>query len=326
MIKTYYWPEKQSLKLNLAVANLFIQIYQNLSYPVSNKTNNLLAIDLLDPYIQQYLLTEILIELEILILDITEANMSIYYFNIFKKQIIDDLLERIKYKFFLKFTNISKQNLIAKPYKYINISNDTKLTLSILLTYLIYGSSYLKKQFFLFFNSSTPVYHVKLLFEHIIIDIGNTITLQIIKYQPSIYDLYNFLIHNHLANIKYSSLRSLTNFQNSLGSNTYLYKQIEYPAQIYNCICKIYFLEQGTVFNRNIYLYRACQYKEISNLQIVVILLLELQDFILPKINYLITLLGKFIIFIIYNIIHKSIIYITNVLIRNMIYTKNRTL
>ena len=326
MIDINYWPEKQSIKLNLAVANLFIQTYQNLSYTINNKTGSILAIDLFDPHIQQYLLAEILIELEILILDITEANISINYFHKLKKQIIDDLLERIKYKFFIKFTKISKKYLIANQYEYIKISKDTKLIISILLTYLIYGSSYLNTQFFLFFNLKTPNYHVKLLFEHIIIDIGNTITLQIIQYQPSIYKLHDFLIYNRLVHIKYSSLRTLTNFQNSLSSNNYLYTQIKYPTQIYNCVCQIYLLEKGTIFNKKIYIYRNNQYNRISNLQVIVIILLEIQDFILPKINYLITLLGKFVIFIIYDIIHKSTIYFTNILIKNIIHTKNRTL
>ena len=35
-----YWPNKQSIKLNLAVANLFVQTYQKFSQPLINKTIN----------------------------------------------------------------------------------------------------------------------------------------------------------------------------------------------------------------------------------------------------------------------------------------------
>jgi len=65
-----YWPNKQSLNLNLAVANLFIQTYKKFSLNLHNQTVKNLPVDILKTIIKKKLFQEILIELEILILDI----------------------------------------------------------------------------------------------------------------------------------------------------------------------------------------------------------------------------------------------------------------
>jgi len=72
-----YWPNEQSLDLNLAVANLFIETYKKFSLNLQNQTVKNLPIDILKNIIKKKLFEEILIELEILILDIIELNLNI---------------------------------------------------------------------------------------------------------------------------------------------------------------------------------------------------------------------------------------------------------
>ncbi len=41
-----YWPNKQSIDLNLAVSNLFADTHQKFSFKLLNQTSNHLAIDI----------------------------------------------------------------------------------------------------------------------------------------------------------------------------------------------------------------------------------------------------------------------------------------
>nr|YP_009541943.1 hypothetical protein [Neogoniolithon spectabile]AYR06152.1 hypothetical protein [Neogoniolithon spectabile] len=315
-----YWPNHRSVDLNLAVARLFVEGYTTLSSIKINQTNKLMPLDLLNLNVQQYLFKEILIEFEILILDITEINIQLNHLEILIRQLIYDLLKRIQYKFLVKLVNTTylHTKYINSRYTNFTLSNETQKIIYLLLIYCLFGSSKIKQGIFLFFNSKTPTYHVQLLFEHMIIDISNIITLDTIKHQRSIYKLHQFLTSNHLCNKRYSSLRSLANFHNNLISNNYLYQYIHYPLQIYRSTKIIYFLQTGKIFHKVIYMNRTSKYTVMSKLQFITILCLELQDFILPKLNYIIVLLGKFIIFVVNEILNKSVYLCSKIIVNNI--------
>ena len=71
-----YWPNKQSIDLNLAVSHLFTQTYRKFFFSLFNKTNYRLAFDIFSQHTKRQILVEMLIELEILIIDIIELDLS----------------------------------------------------------------------------------------------------------------------------------------------------------------------------------------------------------------------------------------------------------
>lgn len=305
MIK--YWPNRQSIQLNLAVANLFVQTYQKFSYKLSNRTRICLPIDILDTYIKKQLFLDILIELEILILDIIELNLDIQNIKQLNNKILHDIVTKAMKNFLHELKYRNKYNLIYFYSSYNKLFfAEHKILIQDLLTYLIFGANAIDKTVFPFYKLKTPFNYVQILLENAIIQIGNTIAFNLLENFKSIQAISKFLILNNLCNYNYTSIRSISRFRNNLISyniaNLYLY----HPQNIYCCKYQIWLLSSKGIFYKYIHIDRSSEYLKLSKIQLWIVLYLEIQDFIVPKINTLIIILGRFIVYILVEIIGKG--------------------
>nr|YP_009660532.1 conserved hypothetical plastid protein [Corallina chilensis]QCS25480.1 conserved hypothetical plastid protein [Corallina chilensis] len=303
-----YWPNAQSIDLNLAVAELFVQTYQKFSGSLYNHTNTNLPIDVLDQYAKKQLLIETLIELEVLILDITEINLNPNNIKQLNDKIMYDIIDKTMSSFINKLA-FKQKNCIVNYYSNYNqlFFNEHKTLIYYLLLYLIFGSNAIDKNKFPFYNLKTPFNHVKLLFENAIIQISNIIAFNLLENYSSIKAIYEFLTLNNICNKKYKSIRLLSNFRNNLINYNWINKYIYYPQNIYCSNYQILFVSSQKIIYKNIYINRISDYLKLSKIQLVSVLYLEIQDFVVPKINNLIILLGKLIIYILGELISKSI-------------------
>nr|YP_010471002.1 hypothetical protein N4M48_pgp190 [Synarthrophyton patena]UVF62831.1 hypothetical protein [Synarthrophyton patena] len=304
---TKYWPNRQSINLNIAVANLFVQTYQRFSCKLLNKTPINLPIDILDNYIRKELFIDILIELEILIIDIIELNLDIKNIKILNHKILYDIINKAIKNFVHKLKYQNNYNLINHKSSYNKLLfNEHKLLIQNLLIYLIFGANAIDKKTFQFYRLKTPFNHVKLLLENAIIQISNIVIFNLLDNFPSIETISEFLIINNLCNYNNASIRSISHFRNNLVSYNWANRYIYYPQNIYCCRYKIWLLSSKGIFYKYIYINRSHEYLKLSKIQLCLILYLELQDFIIPKINSLIIILGKFIVYISIEIIGKG--------------------
>lgn len=305
MIK--YWPHKQSADLNLAVANLFIQTYQKFSLKTSNQTTNYLPIDILSLYTKKKLFLETLIEFEILLLDIIELNLNIKQINQLHNQILYDLIDKTMNKFIYELKikdNLCRINFVYNYNKLFFYEQSN--IIQKLLTYLIFGSNYIEDNTFPFYQLRTPIYHVKILFENSIIQISNIITFNLLESCKSIQQISNFLNKQYLWNSQYKSIRDISNFRNNIISYNWINFYIYYPNDIYCSQYQIWLFSSKGITFKYIHLNRINDYIKLSNLQLSAIIYLELQDFIIPRLNALISGIGNLIIYIINEIISKS--------------------
>lgn len=315
-----FWPNKQSIALNLEVAKLFRQTYKKLSINLNNTTKQILPTDILDQYIKQKLLTSILIELEIIILDIVELNL--------KKEEIKSLFSKITYNLIYK---IIKKIIYYEKIKTINPSNefncnynqlfleDNRCITENLFIYLIFGSNDIEHKIFTFDNEKTPKYHVKVLFENFIIQISNAVIFNFFINHKSLRKIYWILIEKNLCNKNYKSIRNISKFQNNLYSYNWFNKYIFFPQNVYCNQCKIWLFSSKGLIYRYIYSNRYSNYLKLSESQVSSIIYLEVQDYLIPKINYLIRLLGKLIIYLILDIIKR----ITQIILSQIIIKLN---
>ena len=312
-----YWPYQQSPHLNKAVAELFIQTYQKFFTSLTNRASHKIPLDILTPKLKRKLLLHTLVQIEIIILDIIELNLLSKDIEEKSSQIIYDLICKTILK------TLNKEDLYIKNLTIDLTSQSNQIffrennyLFKSLMTYLIFGSKYIKDQVFKFEKIKTPKYHVKTLFEHFIIQMSNIVILNILE--KKLNNNNTSLIINNQTDINFNnkSIRELSIFQNNLFSYNWTYYYIFYPQNVYCNQYKIWMFSSKGIIYRYIYADRYTDYLTLSPSMISSIIYLELQDFIIPKIKFLITLLGKLIIYISLEFINKSIQILLNQIIR----------
>lgn len=304
---TKYWPNRQSINLNLAVANLFIQTYQRFSYKLSNKTQINLPIDILNVYIKQQLFIDILTELEILVIDIIELNLKINDIKKLNHKILYNIVHKAINNFMQQLEYNHSFHFINSHCSYNKLQfNEHSILIENLLIYLIFGANSIDKRTFQFYKLKTPLNHVRLLLENTIIQIGNLVAFNLLENFQSIQATSEFLIINNISTYNNASIRELSRFRNNLVSYSWINQYIYYPQNVYCCRYKVWLLSSKGIFYKYIYINRSSEYLRLSKRQLSTILYLELQDFIIPKINTLIIILGRFIMYISVQIIGKG--------------------
>nr|AYR06561.1 hypothetical protein [Rhodogorgon sp.] len=296
---TKYWPSKQSLQLNLAVASLVAQTYEKFSYNLSNTTKNHLPIDITDNYRRKELFTFVLTEIEILVLDIIELDLTVENLNQLNHKVLFSLIRKITQNFLSN--SIINKNTVTINYdsSYTKLFfSEHELLLKSLLLYLIFGTEAIDNKLFPFHKLETPSTHVSLLMENAIIQISNIIVFNLLDNIKSLPAISEFLISNDICNSTYISIRSISIFRNNLIASHWINLYFYYPKSIYSSKYTIWSLSIEGLIKQYIHVNRSMEYFYLSKFQLFLILCLELQDFVIPKIKTFMLILGRFILYI----------------------------
>nr|QVY58118.1 hypothetical protein [Eucheuma denticulatum] len=309
MIK--YWPQNQSFELNKQVANLFSNTRQKFSYNLFNKTNDNLYLDLLDNLHKKQLFTIVLIEVEIVLLDIIELDVSIEMIQLLSYKILYDIIQKSVKRFYNKtesiYKNIDSTN--CKSY-YLQITlSEYKWLLECLLIYLIYGTSQIKKNIFVFDNTHTPSQHVSILFENLVIQISDLVICIIVESIQSLSNIIFFIRDYGLCNSSYVSFRSIALFRNNLILQNFIRFYINQPKAIYSSRYKVWLLSSDGLVSKYIYISRLEDISSLSTIQLVSLFLIEIQDLIIVKLEKFLLVLTKLFIYILINLLSNSIIF-----------------
>ena len=311
-----YWPYKQGIDLNNEVASLFFITKRKLTNNLSNQTSYNLYIDILDDQFKSKLFKIILMELEILILDIIELDLTIQNIEFLKHKILSDLLRKTLNSF---LSYIDNDHYILSKFstdtELVVLLSDYQLNLEYLLIYLIFGSSYISNYIFTFDQLNTPKEHIYILLENFVIQLANLVFFSVLKNIKSLAELTDFVQRNSLCNRSYISIRSLAFFRNSIIFQNLLYSYIQQPKEIYSSRYKVWLISSNGLVSKYIFMSRLKDLSKLSNLQLVFILLIELQDLIIPRLEKLLLVIGKFILYVFISLLGNSIIICVRVIV-----------
>nr|YP_009397144.1 hypothetical protein [Thuretia quercifolia]ARW66330.1 hypothetical protein [Thuretia quercifolia] len=321
MIK--HWPNKPSVELNNSVAELFFHIRQKLKYNLYNKTTYYLYIDILSNKYKKKLFQIILKELEKLLLDIVELNLQKDQIKKLNYSILCHFIDQISYN----FIEIVNQKGIKNYYsslKYSDSKNssynqlifiENSLLAENLLIYLLFGSSFIDNQIFIFNKSSTPYKHVQVLLENFIIQTSNLIIHNIFNKFFSISQITYFLKKNEICNYAYISTRSIILFINNLNWQNFLLLYIQQPKAIYNDCYQVWLISSKGIITKQIYASRVTELDTFSKTKIFFLFFLEIKDIIVPKIEKSFIIVSKYIIYLLISIFNNIIILLIRIII-----------
>nr|YP_009397357.1 hypothetical protein [Dasyclonium flaccidum]ARW66543.1 hypothetical protein [Dasyclonium flaccidum] len=306
MIK--YWPNKQGINLNNCVVDLFLSIENKLIYNLCNKTNTYLYIDILSNTSKNKLFYIILNEFRQLILDLIELNLDPEDLVSLKKHTTQTLISKVLTNFMLTINNEKKAYLINNKLKE-NVFTDH------LLIYLIFGSSNIDKNLFLFDPMYTPYKHVQILFENFIIYISNITIYNLINNFISSEELSKVLNNKQICHKSYISYRSIIFFLNNLRWQNLLFKYIYKPKNIYNERYKILLISKNGIIGKKIYIHQVGELIKLNKLKILILFWLEIKDITIPKVEKFLVQIVKYIIYISINLFSNIIIIIIRLII-----------
>jgi Protein of unknown function (DUF3685) len=309
-MKMQYWPGQQGIELNREVSKLFQKLYLKFNYNLYNRTPSILSIDIVNIHTKKEIFKIIVLELEILVLDIIELDLSIDDLHQLNQKILFDLINKSMASFIL--SRINFQDLSSrKGLKSLKINGEIlsnhQFLLQNLLTYLIFGNPREVDKPCIFEKKKIPVKYIEILLDSLIIQLADIIFSEIIRSQESLSKLFTFLISNKICNNRYISIQSISTFRNNLLWSNFIGFYVRQPTMIYNNHYQVWLFSSTGLQSQYIYQYREKDLNNLSNTQIIIVALLELQDFILPKIKNLIFLIVKVGLSVFSNIINHGL-------------------
>nr|YP_010865359.1 hypothetical protein QQR83_pgp015 [Campylaephora boydenii]WGT74074.1 hypothetical protein [Campylaephora boydenii] len=322
---TQYWPYEQSDDLNHEVAILFESTKNKLYNNLSNNTYKYLYLDILDNDHKCQFFHITLLELERLLLESIEYNINYKDLKQINYQLLCNLIIKIINSFFYTFKNKEK-NKIEVPiinYDEFALKFDHQLLFGNLVTYLLFGASYIDKNLFCFNNRYTPKAHISILLENFIVQISNLVMKIIFDKINSLPKLILFLTHFELCDKNYISIRTLICLKNNIIWQNLINKYINQPKIIYNSRYPVWLISYNGLIKKYIYTSRISDIKKLNKTQSFFLLIIEIQDLFIPKIEKILIILCKIILYIFINIIINSTLFLIKIILN---YFNNQNL
>nr|YP_010619389.1 hypothetical protein PN189_pgp181 [Xiphosiphonia pinnulata]WAX03402.1 hypothetical protein [Xiphosiphonia pinnulata] len=304
-----YWPNRQSISLNNAVVDLFIETEKKLMLRTNNQSQHYLYLDILNNITRTKLLQSILSEFKELILDMIEINLDVKMLIQLNKKIVAVFINRVSSNFFFKFKfNDTTFNKSKLKYDHNNLTD-------YLLIYLIFGSSYIEDNTFLFETLYTPYNHVKVLLENFIIQIGNIVIKQIIYHLNNSININKFLKKQNICNKLYTSNRSTILFLNNLKWQHLVQSYIYDIKSFYNERQKVWIISSEGTISKYIYLSKGKTIQNLNQIKIIFLFWLELKDLLIPKTERFFIQIAKYFLYCSINLLSNLILILMRIIV-----------
>lgn len=275
-----YWPINRGIELDAQVAQLFKKSYLKFDSCLYNQTSIILAIDILSCDYKSQLFQSVLLELEILVLDIIELNLSPGEIEVLEHKIIIDMINK-------SISRFQKCISLSSLYVPLDISSlfslDHAFLIRYLLSYLVFGKSTFTGN--LFGILPTPKYYIEILLDNVIIQVSNLAFRQWMNSQVSMISLFHILVASRLCSNTYISVRSMVSFHNNLIWQKIVTDYLIQPQIIYNNRYRIWFFCPYGIDSTYIYLFRMDDFALLSYSQLFTTTILELQDLFIPRLR-----------------------------------------
>nr|YP_010336733.1 hypothetical protein MW559_pgp153 [Stylonema alsidii]UNJ15139.1 hypothetical protein [Stylonema alsidii] len=307
-----YWPSTPGPDLNYKISIIFANLHIKISQNLSNQSTHNIALDVLSIHQKYYLLHIILKELKKTILENIIFEIQSKQIIVNRNVILANILSNTRQQFLFD----KQHDLVGHQKQLINYDAETlyelQNNLTLLLTLSILGSSP-KIQTLLNPVITSKIYNVQveILFENFLIQTANLFIDALLRTNEGI----SFGFQNHLFNSNYSSIRNIEQFRNNLMWYKFLYRYIVIPKNIYENKYNLYVMSPKGIIQKYIFTQRLSELTQLSTIQLIVTFIIEIQDFLLPKIYNLI----QFILKIIFSIIYEPLRNNSRLLWKNII-------
>ena len=305
-----YWPTKPSIYLNNSIVDLFIETEKKFILVKQNKSNQYLYIDILSTTSRNILFKYIINDLKKLVLDIVELNLSLSKIKKISNKIRDIFIEEVS----IKFSNELKNKLVKRNKRKIFHKNHKDL-IEHLLIYLIFGSSSIKQDLFVFPPLYTPYNHVKILLENFIIEISNNIVEEILIDLNYSSNINRFLKSRHICNKLYSSNRSIVLFLNNIKWQNFLQSYIYEVKCFYSERQQIWLLSSQGIITKYIHVSDIKKITKLSQLKVAFLVWLEIKDLAIPKTERLLIQLAKYFLYSSLNLLSNIVLIIIKIIV-----------
>lgn len=306
-----YWPSSQGPTLNQEVAELLIRTSIKINRKLTNRSQEVLILDVFRTEVKRNLLKIILTELEKILLEIYNSNLNLDDITTLTENILIDLFHRC-IKRFCRLYELDYTKIHQDVYDLSYLMYDYKMLLQVLIIQLLFGSSETVNKTFNLFNSNVPVKQVEAFLENYLIQLSNIIAHVLVQNFDTVHETNT----SYLCNVKFLSDRKLEKLKNNLIWNTLIKNYVERPRAIYESRYKVWGFYQEGLNCQYIYACRSNELYTLSSIQILVIFLLEVQDFFIPKIKRIILLIGQIIIYTGQNILNQIMKTLLEVILR----------
>lgn len=297
-----YWPITRGIELDTQVAKLFQKSYLKFDSCSDNRTSTTLAIDILNCDYKSKLFQSVLLELEILVLDIIELNLSPDEIEILDNKMIMDISNKSIYR----FQKCISLNSLYTPLDGSSIPPfEHAFLIKYLVCYLIFGNS--SFNYNLFGRLPTPSHYIEILLDNVVIQVSNIAFSQWMDSQASVLALFHILVVSRLCGDTYISIRSMVFLHNSLIWQKIVSYYIIQPQIIYNNRYKVWFLCPDGIDSTYIYLFRIDDFALLSYSQLFLTTILEVQDLLLPRFKRSLMICASIIFYILDTVVRYII-------------------
>nr|ARO91339.1 conserved hypothetical plastid protein [Rhodochaete parvula]ASK39585.1 hypothetical protein Rhodc_039 [Rhodochaete parvula] len=287
--------QKQDQYFLRQIATIFIRLESNVQSSFENLTDVPLSIDCLTISSQQQIFGLVINHLQYKFLNsfsnCIDLEISTRFSVIVLKEIImSSLSDYLEFNFSRKFPLVLQHDFMA------HFSMCDLLLWKSILQYFISGNSdnlFMRQS--LNFSCSLLEEHLIALLNNFIIKISNLIIRLILHVD---YDVQVNRILSSVCSKKFLSSRYLTNLKNNLSLFYLLDFYVYSPKSIYENKYLLWNINMNGVSCTYIYCDRKKELQSLANSQIFIIMLLELQDLLFPKLQSFMYLLGKTILYI----------------------------
>nr|YP_009399226.1 hypothetical protein [Kapraunia schneideri]ARW68832.1 hypothetical protein [Kapraunia schneideri] len=305
-----YWPTQPSIYLNNSIVDLFIETEKKFILVKYNRSNQYLYLDILSHTSRNKLFKYIINDFKKLILDLIEINLKLNKVIQISDKVRNIFIENVSKRFSKEFKNTK---IIWKPRK--NINKNYKDLMQDLLVYIIFGSSSIKQNTFIFPSLYTPYNHVKILLENFIVQMANNITREIIENLYYSCNINIFLKNQNICNKLYSSNRSIILFLNNIKWQNFLQSYIYEVKCLYSERQQIWLLSSQGIITKYIHVSNIEKIKKLNQSKTFFLVWLEIKDLTIPKIEKTLIQLAKYFLYSSLNLLSNLLLIIIKIVV-----------
>nr|QUE29557.1 Ycf55 [Erythrotrichia foliiformis] len=299
--------EKKNQYFLKHIATIFIRLELNFNDHLKNSTQFPLAVDCLTSDAQVILFKVVANTFEYKIVNLLEVQLVHSVSSEEAFTILEDILLTSFHKFISSY--FENTDIPLSDFGF-GFSLCDLVVWNYILNYFCTGKSQgLQEQQSLNLSEDLLEEHVLAILDHFVIKLSNIIVDTLLNMDDTV--LSRSCLHI-ICHPTYLPQRYLINLKNNL----LLFKALDFyvynPKLMYENKYSLFSLDSGMIFCKTIYSDRQRELSILSRPQLVILLLLEIQDLLLPKLKNFIYLLGKSLIYIFSYILGTAIKIMTS--------------
>lgn len=279
---------------------------QAMSISLENLTPTPLEIDILNPDSKMELLEIILQELKLAIADLENSQVSNIQLLDKVPTILRDLWQGATAKFFGKYYTLEGVEIVP-----VLLKEQTVVTSAILsripftdqlFSYLLFSSNLLVDQVLYESGSAEAIARGQLILTNLLIQVANAVIQPLLNHFANADEIKQRFYKQSLV-----ASREVERFRNNLSWHYRLQQNWGDAQAVYESRYQLFTFTSAGINQVQVYAPRSRELAQLKGIPLVVTLLLELQDAIIPRLKTLVTIVGASLVYVLKNVIGRGL-------------------